>query len=132
MLYNDWECRHTVLLVNDKPHILKSLILQVRQRGYRILTALDGREAFQIAQVALPDLIISDVAMYGVDGIELCHLIRAHPLLRLLPLLLIGGLPCNSSKVAEAFRAGANEYLQMPCEPESFASAIARLIEREP
>jgi CheY-like chemotaxis protein len=132
MLYNDWDCRHAVLLVNDKPDILKSLALQVRQTGYRILTALDGREAFQIAQVALPDLIISDVAMSGVDGIELCRLIRAHPLLRFIPLLLIGGLSRDSGKVAEAFRAGADDYLQMPCKPESFVSAIARLIEREP
>ena len=131
MLYHDWECRQTILLVNDKPDILNSLSLQVRQMGYRVLTAFDGREGFQIAQVAHPDLIISDMAMSGTDGIELCRLVRAHPLLRFIPLLLISGLPRDSLAVAEAFRAGAADYLQIPCEPEFFASTVARMIERK-
>ena len=130
-MHNDWECRQTVLLVNDKPDILKLLSLQVRQMGYRILTAFDGREGFQIAQVAHPDLIISDVAMSGTDGVELCHLVRAHPLLRFTPLLLISGLPRDSPAVVAAFRAGADDYLRIPCEPEFFASTIARMIERK-
>lgn len=131
MLHNDWECRHTVLLVSDKPDVLKSLSLQVRQMGYRILTAIDGREGFQIVQVALPDLIISDVAMSGTDGIELCHLVRAHPLLRFIPLLLISSLPSDSPRVAEAFGAGADDYVQIPCETDLFARTIARLLKQK-
>jgi DNA-binding response OmpR family regulator len=82
--------------------------------GYRILTAFDGREGFQIAQVARPNLIISDVTMSGMDGIELCRSVLAHPLLRSIPLLLISDLPPDTKKVVEALRAGADDYLQIP------------------
>lgn len=102
----------------------------MRQFGYRTLTASDGLEGFQIAQVAQPNLIVSDVAMSPIDGIELCHMIRAHPLLRSTPLLLISGLPRDSKIVVEALHDCADDYLRIPCEPALLATMLVQLIER--
>lgn len=98
------------------------------QIGHRVLTAFDGREGFQIAQVARPDLIISDEMAAG-DSIEMCRLIRAHPLLRSIPVLLVTALPRDNETVSEALRAGADDYLHVPYEPASLAAKVAQMIE---
>jgi len=97
--------------------------------GHRVLTAFDGREGFQIAQMARPDLLISDVALESGDSIEMCRLIRAHPLLRAMPVLLVSALPRDAETVSEALRAGADDYLHIPFEPESLATKVVQMIE---
>jgi len=102
------------------------------QMGHRVLTAFDGREGFQIAQMARPDLLISDVALESGDSIEMCRLIRAHPLLRAMPVLLVSALPRDGETVSEALRAGADDYLHIPFEPESLATKVVQMIESKP
>src|SRR5687768_17609046 len=73
----------TVLIVNDLVDHLEFMNATLRTVGYRVLMASDGREAFDTARHHHPDLIISDVMMPRMDGIELCRLVRADADLRL-------------------------------------------------
>lgn len=127
----EWEPESTVLVVNDAPAQVELMRLQLHQSGYRVLTAVDGEEAFEVARSARPDLIISDVVMPGVDGIELCRLIRAHPDLHATPVLLVSAVRTDSESVVEGLKAGADDYLEVPYDPLRLILKVAQIIERK-
>jgi PAS domain S-box-containing protein len=120
----------TILVVNDMPELLKMMSLMLRQSGYHILTAFDGQEGFEVAQAEHPRLVISDVSMPRMDGIEMCRLIREHPSLRLTPILLVSAIRKDSESVIEGLKAGADDYLEAPYDPVSLIAKVARLLER--
>ena len=122
---------HTVLVVNDEPDVAELMSLQLRNAGFRVLTAFDGREGYEVAQAEHPDLIISDVVMPRLTGIEMCRLIRAHTRLRTTPVLLVSAARRDSESVVEGLKAGADDYLEAPYDSLRLAARAARLIERE-
>ena len=103
----------------------------LRESGYRVLTAGDGIEGFEMAQGEHPDLVVSDVSMPGMDGIELCRLIRAHPELQRTPVLLVSAIRKDSDSVVEGLKAGADDYLEAPYHPMRLVTKVAQLIERK-
>lgn len=120
-----------VLIVNDTPEQLDVMVRHLRNKDYDILTASDGQEGFEIAQNEHLDLIISDVVMPRMDGIELCRLIRERPELRPIPVLLVSAIRKDIESVVKGLRAGANEYLEIPYQPSHLVDMAARLIERK-
>ena len=121
----------TVLVVDDTPDKRQLLETLLRHSGYRVLTAGDGSEGLDAARAARPDLIISDVAMPVMDGIELCRRVRAEDGLRLTPLLLVSAMRKDSDSVAAGLLAGADDYIEAPYDPMRLVAKIARLMERK-
>jgi two-component system, cell cycle sensor histidine kinase and response regulator CckA len=120
----------TVLAVNDEFDSLNLMGRLLRGAGYRVLTAADGIEGFEVAKREHPHLVVSDVAMPRVDGIELCRLIRADDDLRLVPVLLVSAHKRDAASAIEGLQAGADEYLEAPYEPMRLIAQVARLVER--
>ena len=120
-----------ILLVNDEPEHLKLLAVVLGHAGYRTETALSGEEALRAARRSRPRLVISDVSMPGLDGIELCRLIRADEDLRTVPVLLVSALRKDSESALEGLRAGAEDYLEAPYDPVRLVAKVARLLERK-
>ena len=125
------ENQPTILVVDDAPDRLRLTAELLTQSGYRVLTAGHGREGYKIAEQTGPDLIVSDVAMPVMDGIELCRLVRAHDGLRWTPILLTSALRKDNESVVRGLRAGADDYLEAPYDPERLITKIARLLERK-
>lgn len=125
------ERSNRILIVNDNPDQLDLMALMLRQAGYEIKTAVDGRDAFEIAGREVPDLIISDVSMPVVDGIELCRLIRADERLRSVPIMLVSAHRKDTQSVIEGLTAGADDYLEAPYEPARLVAKMSRLLERK-
>ena len=123
--------KHTILVVNDVPDSLEPMSLLLQKSGYRVLTAFDGIDGFQTAQRSLPDLVISDVSMPRLDGIEMCRLIRSHPGLKSTSVLLVSAIRKDSRSVVEGLRAGAVDYLEAPYDPMELVTKVAQLIERK-
>lgn len=121
----------TILIVDDSPDKLELMAFMLQQTGYQVATAFDGRECLEIAQRLIPDLIISDVSMSGMNGIELCRRIRDDEKLSAVPVMLITALRRDTESVLEGLRAGADDYLEAPYEPMRFIAKVARLIERK-
>jgi PAS domain S-box-containing protein len=119
-----------ILVVNDEPDHLSLMSKLLREAGYSVLTAGDGCEAFDLARRAHPRLIVSDVSMPCVDGIELCRRIRADENLCLVPILLVSAHRLDTASAVEGLRAGADEYLEAPYEPMRLIAQVARLVER--
>lgn len=120
----------SILAINDLPDQLYLMEVILKQAGYRVLTALSAEQGLSLAQHEQPDMIISDVAMPGMSGIELCRRLRANPEFRLTPILLVSAVRKDSESAVEGIRAGADDYLESPYEPEHLIAKIERLLTR--
>lgn len=121
---------NSVLIVNDIPDQLTLMGGLLRKAGYSVLTAEDGLEAFNIAKQQRPDLVISDVTMPRMDGLEFCRLLRTDPELRSVPILLVSALQKDTESVVAGLRAGADDYLEVPFDSTRLIAKVSRLLER--
>jgi PAS domain S-box-containing protein len=124
------ESEAAVLIVNDSPDALALTSVVLQQAGYRVVTAADGLEGLELARRELPALIISDVMMPHLDGIELCRRLRQDACLSLTPILLISARRKDSASALEGLEAGADDYLEAPFDPPRLVAQVARLMER--
>jgi two-component system cell cycle sensor histidine kinase/response regulator CckA len=122
--------KDSVLVINDTPDQLDLMSAILWQAGYHVLTAADGHEGLETAKREHPRLIISDVLMPYLDGIELCRMLRAEESLRLTPVLLVSAMRKDTASAVEGLQAGADDYLEAPYEPMHLVAKVARLVER--
>ena len=120
----------TVLVVDDTPDRLDLMSHVLKKAGYKVLAAHDGGEAYSLAQREHPLLVISDVMMPRVDGIELCRRLRSDSQLYATPILLVSAMRIDDESAVEGLKAGADDYLEAPYEPVRFVAKVARLAER--
>src|ERR1044071_947955 len=122
--------RGRVLIVDDDRKILDLLVELLELEGYEIATALDGLEACEFAISFKPDVIVSDVVMPQVGGLELCRHLKEDARTADIPVLLISGrIPSNDAGI-EGLHAGADDYLDLPFRKEELLVKVARLVER--
>lgn len=115
----------TILLVDDEPTIRYLLRASLEGRGYRLIEADDGPSALQSAQSELPDLILLDIALPGLNGLEVCHRLKDDPATATTPVLLLTGYVDQTNREA-AERAGAHGFIAKPFSP---AALVARIEE---
>lgn len=118
-----------ILLVDDEPDILEIVGYNLSQEGYRISTAENGTEAIAVARKELPHLIIMDVMMPGMDGIEAVEQIRKIPDLRQTIITFLTARGEDYSQVA-GFEAGADDYITKPIKPKLLVSKVKALLRR--
>src|SRR5215217_3206829 len=122
--------RGRVLIVDDDRKILDLLVELLQLEGYEISTAVDGLEAFDLAISFDPDVVVSDVVMPELGGLELCRHLKEDPRTAYIPVLLISGRrPANDAGI-EGLHAGADDYLDLPFRNEELLVKVARLVER--
>ena len=119
-----------ILLVNDLPDQLEVTGFLLEQEGYAVLKALGGHEALELLSQHTPDLIISDVAMPDMDGIELCRAIRADQRLKETPILLLSAFRKDVPSMVEALQSGAVDYIEAPYDPRLLLAKVALFIEK--
>jgi two-component system alkaline phosphatase synthesis response regulator PhoP len=118
-----------ILLVDDDIDILEVISYNLIQEGYQVITAENGKEALKQAKKHLPHLIIMDVMMPEMDGIEACEQIRKIPELQNVLLTFLTARNEDYSQVA-GFEAGADDYINKPIKPKVFISKIKSLLRR--
>jgi PAS domain S-box-containing protein len=128
--FSDRQEDNSVLIVNDLPEQLMLMQGLLRKAGYRVLTAEDGFVAFNLAKQERPDLVISDVCMPRVNGLEFCRLLRADRQLQSVPILLVSAQETDTANVVAGLRAGADDYLEIPFDSTRLIAKVARLLER--
>jgi DNA-binding NtrC family response regulator len=114
----------TILVVDDKPANIKLLFDSLKNTGYRTLAALDGESAVRQAELALPDLILMDVMMPGMDGFEACRRLKDNPATRHIPVLFMTALTETADKL-KGFQAGGVDYLTKPLQHEEVLARIS-------
>ena len=116
-----------VLVVDDEVHILHVIALKLRNAGYRVITCQDGREAFERAQVEIPDLIITDYQMPHLSGLELCQRLRRLPSTRDIPALMLTARGFALDEEAMA-RAGIGKCISKPFGPRDLLHIVEQML----
>jgi len=118
-----------ILLVDDEADILEIVGYNLAQEGYQIVTASNGKEAVIKAKKELPHLIIMDVMMPEMDGMEACELIRKMPEMSQVIITFLTARSEDYSQVA-GFDAGADDYITKPIKPKLLVSKVKALLRR--
>lgn len=118
-----------ILLVDDEPDILEIIGYNLNAEGYQVLTAENGLEAVKKAKKEHPQLIILDVMMPEMDGIEACEQIRRIPELQETIVTFLTARGEDYSQVA-GFEAGADDYITKPIKPKVLVSKVKALLRR--
>src|SRR5713226_531518 len=117
----------TILLVEDFDDTRLMMKLWLTKEGYHVVEADSGEEAIRLAQEELPDLIIMDMMMPGLNGLDATQRIREHEALRQTPIIAVSAYGANEYRTI-ALAAGCNEYISTPFEPRALAGLIRRLL----
>ena len=117
-----------VLIADDDPQILRALRITLSARGYDVTTATDGREALNAAIESHPDLMVLDLGMPGLTGIEVIEAVRGWSQL---PILVVSGRSDSTDKV-DALDAGADDYVTKPFAADELLARIRALSRRTP
>src|SRR4030095_4044032 len=118
-----------LLVVDDDPGLLLAVSETLRAEGYDVQTARRGAEALVRVAEALPDLIISDIRMPGMDGYALVRSLRASPRSRLVPIIFLTAKHETADRIA-GFPAGVDAYVTKPFEPEELVAIVKSILDR--
>ncbi|MFB9056614.1 response regulator transcription factor [Mariniflexile ostreae] len=118
-----------ILLVDDEPDILEIISYNLSNEGYQVITAENGLEAVKKAKQTLPHLIILDVMMPEMDGIEACENIRKNPDLKDTIITFLTARGEDYSQLA-GFDAGADDYITKPIKPKVLIGKVKALLRR--
>ncbi|MCH1517946.1 MAG: response regulator transcription factor [Flavobacteriaceae bacterium] len=118
-----------ILLVDDEPDILEILSFNLSNEGYQIFTAENGKEALDVADRQLPHLIILDVMMPIMDGVETCERLRMDDRFKDTLIMFLSARGEDYSQVA-AFESGADDYVTKPIKPRILISKVKAMLRR--
>ncbi|MCU1265963.1 MAG: Histidine kinase [Acidobacteria bacterium] len=119
-----------MVVVDDDRQMLDLLVEVLQEEAYDVVSTQEGRLALDLIYANEPDVVISDVVMPGMNGIELCRLLKQDPRTVHIPVLLISGIRKAQEHSLEGLTAGADDYLDVPFRHEEFLVKVARLTER--
>ena len=117
----------TVLIVDDYPDALDVWALFLRAEGFEVLTAADGHQALAHAASAVPDMVVMDIQLPGLSGLEVARELRRSPSTRHIPLIAATGLS-HATQIEEARGAGFDAVIVKPCNPDVLVAEIRRLL----
>ncbi|WP_316818965.1 response regulator transcription factor [Pedobacter nyackensis] len=121
--------KQKILIVDDEPDILELIEYNLKKEGYQVYLAGNGQEGITIAKKVHPDLIILDIMMPKMDGIEACRLMRAIPEFKNTFMVFLTARSEEYSEIA-GFNVGADDYIAKPIKPRALVSRINAILRR--
>jgi adenylate cyclase len=116
-----------ILIVDDTPANIEILQMRLAAHGYEIITAGDGEEALEVIGEQRPDLILLDIMMPKIDGIEVCRRVKADDALPFIPIILITS-KADPKDIVTGLEAGAEEYLTKPVEHTALVARVKSML----
>ena len=118
-----------LLVVEDNFRLLQAINVCLSKAGFEVMTASDGNAALERIAETIPDLIVSDIMMPGMDGFFLAAQIRANPRTDLIPIVFLTARETRQDRIA-GFKVGIDAYLVKPFEPDELVAAIENILSR--
>jgi len=122
--------KQKILVIDDETHILHVVSLKLRNAGYEVITAQNGREGYEQAQVERPDLIITDFQMPHLTGLELCRKLRQNPGTRGIPAVVLTARGFDL-EAEEMKKAGILMCLNKPFSPRQILGLVEQILAAE-
>jgi CheY-like chemotaxis protein len=116
-----------VLVVDDDREIRVLVAANLRRDGYTVVEASDGPEALDVAVRLLPDLVLLDMTLPGMDGVEVARQLKATPVLATIPVIALSALTQEAVQ-KQALAAGCTRYLTKPCPPAALRDVVAETL----
>ncbi|MCT1526096.1 MULTISPECIES: response regulator transcription factor [Sphingobacterium] len=121
--------KQKILVVDDEADIVELISYNLTKEGYQVYTAANGKEGIKVAKEVYPDLIILDVMMPEMDGIEACRLMRSMPEFKQTFMVFLTARSEEYSEIA-GFHVGADDYIAKPIKPRALMSRINAILRR--
>ncbi len=118
-----------LLVVDDEPNLLVAVAACLRGEGYEVTTARGGREALVRLAQTMPDLIVSDIRMPGMDGYEVARALRSNSRTKFVPIIFLTAKDEREDRIA-GFRTSVDAYLTKPFDPEELLAVVINIISR--
>lgn len=118
-----------ILVVDDEPDALELVSFNLKAAGYEVVTAADGQEAIKKARQHAPDLILLDVMLPEVDGLEVCKLLRRDPATTGIPVIMLTAKAAEIDRVL-GLELGADDYITKPFSPRELMLRVKNLLRR--
>src|SRR5438128_1525655 len=116
-----------ILIVDDQPVNVDILQTRLAVHGYEFLTAYDGEEALALARIEQPDVILLDIMMPKMDGIEVCRHLKADASLPFMPIIMVTA-KADSADVVAGLESGADEYLTKPIDQAALVARVKSML----
>jgi class 3 adenylate cyclase len=116
-----------ILIADDQPMNVDILQMRLAVHGYEILTAADGEEALGVARARLPDLILLDVMMPKMDGLEVCRLLKGDATLPFMPIIMVTA-KADTKDIVAGLEMGADEYLTKPVDQAALVARVKSML----
>ena len=118
-----------ILIVEDEAHVLAVIEKRLTTQGYEVLTAMDGREGLRRARSDRPDLIILDLILPGIDGYQVCSMLKRDAAYRHIPVMMLSARTQHRD-IEQGMVVGADAYMTKPFQPAALLKQIAELLEK--
>lgn len=118
-----------VLVVDDEADVLELVRYNLEKNGYRVITAVTGEEAVKKAMSALPNLVVLDLMLPGIDGLEVCKQLKSNPKTENIPVVMLTAKG-EESDVVVGLEVGADDYITKPFSPKVLIARVRRILHR--
>ncbi|MGH7953680.1 MAG: response regulator [Limisphaerales bacterium] len=118
-----------ILIVDDEPDAIELLEFNLKQAGFEVVAAEDGAEALRKAKSSTPALVVLDVMLPELDGLEVCKLLRRDPATTALPIIMLTAKAAELDRVL-GLELGADDYITKPFSPRELILRIKKILER--
>jgi DNA-binding response OmpR family regulator len=121
--------KRRILVVDDEPEAVELVEFNLKQAGFDVLSAADGAEALKRARGSRPDLIVLDLMLPELDGLEVCKILRRDPTTASIPILMLTAKAAEIDRVL-GLELGADDYLTKPFSPRELVLRIRKILQR--
>lgn len=121
--------KQKILVVEDEESLLKLESLLLSSRGYQVFSVKDGRDALECVEKEMPDLVLLDVMLPGVDGFDVCRHVKSNPVTSHIPVILLTAKKAKED-MARGEEVGADFYITKPFKSAMVIATVQRLLNR--
>ncbi len=118
-----------ILVVDDEPEAVELVEFNLKQAGFDVMTAEDGAEALKKARASLPSLVVLDLMMPEMDGLEVCKMLRRDPATAALPIIMLTAKAAEIDRIL-GLELGADDYITKPFSPRELVLRIRKILAR--
>ncbi len=123
--------KERILVIEDEPDILEMMRYNLDREGYRVTAVVSGEDGYERAQQDAPDLVLLDLMLPGLDGLELCRRLKADPVTRTIPIVMVTAKG-DESDIVLGLGLGADDYVPKPFSPKELVARVKAVLRRAP
>ncbi len=128
-MVSKWSVKPKILVVDDEPEAVELVRFNLEQAGFDVVAAADGAEALKRARSTVPSLILLDLMLPEIDGLEVCKMLRRDPATAALPIIMVTAKAAEIDRIL-GLELGADDYVTKPFSPRELVLRVKRILQR--